>query len=118
MVRRPPTVWLLAAGLLGVGCLSPTIPLPPPAIPTQQMLSSTQVLLTSDCGGVQNDAQVTVTNPKRPAPGGDVIGVVAQASGCGSWSAQIFAETGDALYLTQSTDTAEGLPRKVIVGTP
>ncbi|MGH7438048.1 MAG: hypothetical protein ACRENE_20390 [Polyangiaceae bacterium] len=118
MVRRPPTAWLLALGWLGVGCLSPTLPLPPPAVPTQQMLSSTQVRLTSDCGGVQNDAQVLVRNVTEAVPGSSQIGDLYQATACGSWSATVFAKTNDIVVISQQTDTNEGLPLTVRVGTP
>lgn len=118
MVRRPPTVWLLALGVLGAGCLSPTVPLPPPAEPTQQMLSSTQVALTSGCGGVQNDAQVLVRNLTESVPGSSQIGDLYQATACGSWSATVFAKTGDVLIISQQTATNEGLPLTVHVGAP
>jgi hypothetical protein len=117
-VRPLPAVFLLAVGVLGGGCLSPTLPLPPPEIPTQQMISSTQVALTSGCGGVQNSARVQVVNASEAAPGGGQIGVVEQATGCGSWSAMIFARTGDVLQITQSTDSEDGLPLTVHVGMP
>ena len=118
-VRRLPAVSLLAAGVLAAGCLSPTLPLPPPEVPTQQMLSSTQLALTSGCGGVQNNARVLVTNSSEAAPGtGGMIGVEVQATGCGSWGATIFARAGDVLQITQSTDTQDGLPLTVHVGTP
>lgn len=118
MVRRPPAALLLAVGVLAAGCLSPTLPLPPPEVPTQQMVDSTHVTLTSGCGGVQNNAQVQVLNSTEAAPGGGMIGVVEQATSCGSWSGTIFARTGDTLQITQQTNTQDGLPRIVHVGTP
>ena len=117
-VRRLPAVFLLAAGVVAAGCLSPTLPLPPPEVPTQQMISSTQVALTAGCGGVQNNARVQVINASEAAPGGGMIGVVEQASGCGAWSATVFARTGDVLTITQETDAQDGLPLTVHVGTP
>jgi hypothetical protein len=117
-VRRLPVVSLLAVGVIAAGCLSPTLPLPPPEVPTQQMVDSTHVSLTSGCGGVQNNAWVQVINSSEAAPGGRMIGVVEQATGCGSWSATIFAQTRDVLQLTQSTDTQDGLPLTVHVGIP
>ena len=120
MVRRLPAVSMLAVGAFAAGCLSPTLPLPPPEVPTQQMISSTQVALTSGCGGVQNGARVLVTNDSEAEPGtGGKIGVEAQATSCGSWGATIFARSGDFLSVTQSTDeNPDGLPLKVVVGTP
>ncbi len=117
-VRRLPAVSLLAAGVLAVGCLSPTLPLPPPEVPTQQMVDSTHVSLTSGCGGVQNKATVLVHNTTESAPGSTKIGDLFQATSCGSWSGTVFARAGDVLQLTQSTDTQDGLPLTVHVGIP
>jgi hypothetical protein len=118
MVRRPPAVSLLAVGALAAACLSPTLPLPPPEVPTQQMVDSTHVTLTSGCGGVQNNAMVLVHNASESAPGSTKVGDQFLASGCGSWSGTVFARAGNVLQITQSTDTQDGLPLTVHVGLP
>jgi hypothetical protein len=118
MVRRLPAVSLLAGGLVAAGCLSPTLPLPPPEVPTQQMVDSTHVTLTSGCGGVQNNASVLVHNMTEVEPGSTRVGDQFQASNCGSWSGTVYAHAGNVLQITQSTDTQDGLPLTVHVGIP
>jgi hypothetical protein len=103
-----------------LACASPTLPLPPPGIPTQVMADATHVQLTSACGGVEPRTNVTVTNQTRTDPSGPgVEGLVVQASTCGSWGAKLYAMPGDQVTIIQSSDSADvSLPTTVIVGVP
>ena len=91
---------LLALGV-AVACVSPTLPLPPPATPeVTEGVDADHVLLSSPCGGVQGYADVEIINTNPNVPSGDV-GIVAGASVCGAWSAQVYAHTGDVLNVMQ-----------------
>jgi hypothetical protein len=119
MVRRRASAALLA--VLVLACASPTLPLPPPGIPTQAMVDSTHVKLVSNCGGVEPRTNVTVTNQTRTDPTmPGVEGLIVLASTCGSWGpVTVYATAGDQITIVQSSDTADvSLPTTVIVGVP
>jgi hypothetical protein len=100
MLRRVLAVAPLTALVLALGCASPTLPLPPPEIPTVGTGSDADhVLLTAGCGGAEGGAQIIVENYN--APGLEQIRG-ANATGCGSWQAEIWAHKGDSLTITQS----------------
>lgn len=93
-------VALLPLGM-AAACVSPTLPLPPPATPeVTEGVDADHVQLSSGCGGVENGADVEIinTNPNVPSP---EVGVVALASACGAWSTQVYAHTGDVLDVMQ-----------------
>jgi hypothetical protein len=107
MPRRLPAV--LALGLV-LACASPTLPLPPPQAPDQLMTDADHVLLTSGCGGVEPSAFVTVLNTSLPASG-EPLGVVLEATTCGSWSAKLYAHPTDVLDITQQVGQSFGTTR-------
>jgi hypothetical protein len=115
MLRRLPAA--LALGLV-LACASPTLPLPPPAAPVQQMVDATDVHLSYGCGGVEGGASVTVMNQTESNPATHDFGVVAIASACGAWDALIYAQTNDHLVVTYTVGTDTSLPARVIVGAP
>jgi hypothetical protein len=99
MLRRVLAVAPLAALVLVLACASPTLPLPPPEIPTVGMgADANHVLLTATCGGVEGGAEVVVVNNTAP-PLEKLRG--AYATTCGSWQAEIWAHSGDVLEITQ-----------------
>ncbi len=113
MLRHLPAA--LALGLT-LACASPTLPLPPPQSPDQVMVDADHVLLSSGCGGVEGGAYVTVINTSLPG-GDEPVGVVAQASQCGSWSAPVYAHLHDWLDITQQVGLNFGTTR-IQVGAP
>jgi hypothetical protein len=100
MVRRGLGVVALAVvAVLGSACASPTLPLPPPLVPTiGPGAMAGQVHLSSGCGGVQDSAYVLVTNNNEPSAHRAVATV---ADTCGSWSLDTWANKGDTLEIQQ-----------------
>jgi hypothetical protein len=87
--------------LLGLACASPTLPLPPPELPTQTLgVDADHITLSAGCGSVESDAIVLILN-ENPALQGDKAVSGSVASDCGQWDASVFAHTGDVLEITQ-----------------
>jgi hypothetical protein len=87
--------------LLALACASPTLPLPPPELPSQSVgVDADHITLSGACGSVQNDAVVVVINQGNLVPGDKAVSG-AIATGCGQWDASVFAHTGDLLEVTQ-----------------
>ncbi len=115
--------WLAIAVALGgcllwlgsVGCESPTLPLPPPSLPTiAPGPDADHVALSAACGGAEPDAVIVIinTNPSVPpdkAVGGSI------ANGCGAWDATVYAHVGDYLQITQETGIVQSTPIDVQV---
>jgi hypothetical protein len=100
---------------LVVACESPTLPLPPPATPDVAAgVDSAHVSLSSPCGGVENNADVEITNTNPTVPASE-LGVVVSASDCGSWSAQVYAHGGDVLDVLQQFENTTSAPITVQV---
>jgi hypothetical protein len=116
MARRTGVAFLpLGLVVLVVACVSPTLPLPPPATPEITAgVDSAHVSLSSPCGGVENGADVEVINTNPTVPAGEV-GVVALASDCGAWSAQVYAHVGDVLNIVQQFENTTSAPITVQV---
>jgi len=120
MIRRLRAIArLLGTTLLPVGvavaCVSPTLPLPPPATPTISAgVDAAHVALSSGCGGVENGADVEIINTNPTVPSSEA-GVVALASNCGAWSAAVFAHAGDVLSILQQFENATSAPITVQV---
>jgi hypothetical protein len=101
MLRRVFAVALKAGLVLAlVSCASPTLPLPPPEIPTVGMGSdANHVTLTASCGSVEGYAEVLIENDAVPSGVLPIAGTY--ATPCGSWSADVYAHKGDSLKITQ-----------------
>jgi hypothetical protein len=95
---------LALAMLLGVACESPTLPLPPPELPTQSAgPDADHILLSAGCGGSEANAVILIVN-ENPALRGDQAVSGAVASACGKWDAVVYAHFGDRLSITQQED--------------
>jgi len=112
---------LLAAATfvaLVLACASPTLPLPPPATPTVEVVDSEHVTLSGPCYGAEPFATIYVQNDKEAEPdaGVSVFGVV--ATSCGSWSETVFARSGDQLTITQQLNYVFSTPINLCLGSP
>jgi len=98
MVRRVfAVVSLVVAGV--AACASPTLPLPPPAVPNIGAgPMAGQVHLSSPCDGAEPGATVLVINNNEPVANRDAVTV---ADNCGSWSLNAYAQKGDYLQIQQ-----------------
>ncbi len=104
---------LVAATL--VACESPTLPLPPPAVPTvsNQGLPPGEVKLTSRQGAEPN-AIIVIYNANPSLPLDKRVGG-AQADGQGSWDATVNASSGDVLDIRQEFGATRSPPTTVQV---
>lgn len=100
MVRRVfAVVSLVAVALVGAACASPTLPLPPPSIPTiGPGPMSGQVHLSAQCGGSQAGATVLVINDGNPIGKRDAVTV---SDNCGAWALDVYASSHDVLQVQQ-----------------
>jgi hypothetical protein len=123
--RSPAAVWVVARttrpllacaafAALGIGCASPTLPLPPPEIPSVAHVDADHVRLSSPCGGAADDAIVVVWNTNSNVPGDLAVGG-AVASACGAWDTLIYAHPGDYLNVFQEVGNETSPPTTVQV---
>jgi hypothetical protein len=93
-------------GALVAACLSPTLPLPPPAIPSFSTagVPAGEVELQS-VGGAEPNAIIVIYNQDPLVPLDKRVSG-AQADAKGSWDAVLTGSTGDTLEITQQSGTA------------
>jgi hypothetical protein len=108
--------WLVGTAALGVvclaGCLSPTLPVPPPASPEVGPPDADgMVTVKGSKGSAQASADVMVWNPNLD--GG--TGVTKRAAADGSWQIRIGAKTGDILSITQTVGFEQSTPLELTV---
>lgn len=90
----------LLAGVLASGCLAPSLPLPPPALPVATASSDgdpNKVHLAGN--GVEAHAIILVYSLSEPNLGKRVGG--AEADDVGRWQTDVFARKGDRLAISQ-----------------
>lgn len=93
----------LGVVLLAVGCLAPTLPLPPPDAPDAYVGEEEGVVRLDGPHGALPEAIVVVYNTNQTvAPSDRVSG--AQADKNGAWSCDIRAQSGDVLRIWQEID--------------
>lgn len=113
MLRR-----LLAVGLvvaLALACASPTLPLPPPAVPTVgPAADADHVKLSAPCGGAEGNAVIVIINTNASVPNDQAVSG-SRADACGAWDATVFAHAGDYLNITQEFGTTRSQPAVVQV---
>ena len=106
MSRRPPApgrfAYVLALPLLlALACASPTLPLPPPDLPTQTLgVDADHIALRAACGSAEPDAVIVIINENLTLRGDQAVsGSI--ADGCGQWDSSVYAHAGDVLQITQ-----------------
>jgi hypothetical protein len=96
----------IAALVAVVACASPTLPLPPPDVPT--MLhgpDADHIELIGACGTAEPSATIVVINLNAPNDLA-VSGAIADAN-CGSWDVpSVYAHNGDVINVTQQFGSA------------
>ncbi|HLK38270.1 MAG TPA: hypothetical protein VKU41_16015 [Polyangiaceae bacterium] len=112
MLRRVFAVGRSAGIAVAIGCASPTLPLPPPEVPAQEIADADHIKLVAGCGAAEANATIVVENQHAPAD--QAVGG-AIASDCGSWDATVFAHSGDALTIIQLFGATSSLPTVVQV---
>jgi len=107
------------AFVFDAGCLSPTLPLPPPALPTILPGSDADhvELLSNICGGAESGALIVVEN-ENPALTGDQVGALTRADSCGRWDVEVYAHQGDVLQIWQEYEAMSSVSETVVVSLP
>ncbi|HEV3194038.1 MAG TPA: hypothetical protein VGY54_26210 [Polyangiaceae bacterium] len=112
MLRRALPVSFLFAVL---GCLSPTLPLPPPGRPTLEPTSDVDhIRLDAASGSAESNAVIVIVNSNTLVPNDQAV-TGSRADALGAWHAVVFAHTGDVLNITQEFGTARSPPTVVQV---
>jgi hypothetical protein len=116
MLRRVPAVGLVAVFVTAaLACASPTLPLPPPLVPTQGLgPDANHVRLSAPCGSVEPNAVIIILNENPSLPGDQAVSG-SLANNCGQWDAVVYAHKGDVLQITQEQGTAASPPTVVQV---
>lgn len=117
MVRRRFFAWVLAAPLaLSLACNSPTLPLPPPALPTISASPEPgKVHLNSDRGAEPNAIIVIINTNPNITRDKNVGGATADDNG--SWFTDVYGADGDVLEISQEFGTTKSAPVRVTVRT-
>ncbi len=106
-LRRAP--WLIALLALALSCASPTLPVPPPLLPTITTSSAPGRVHLASNRGAEANALVIVYN-RNPAVPRDQRVSGAQADDLGTWDAEVVASPGDFLDITQELGTSRSAP--------
>lgn len=96
---------------LGVACASPTLPLPPPSIPSMSQVDATHYTLSSTAG-VEANALVVLYNQNADVSLQERVSGV-QADEHGSWTQTIVATKGDAIDITQEFGSTKSPPTTI-----
>src|SRR5688572_3063786 len=90
---------------LAVACTSPTLPLPPPAVPSiTQASAPDRFKLSTGPGGAEPNALIIVVNRDSDLPRSKrVSGTLADEQG--GWELEVFASAGDFLDISQESGT-------------
>lgn len=111
MLRISPYVFLASLA----GCLSPTLPLPPPEAPTLEAgVDADHIKLVAGCGGAEPNAIIVIVNSNTAVPN-DLSVSGSRADNCGAWDADVYAHSGDALDITQEFGDVVSTPTVVQV---
>lgn len=93
---------LVAIGVAVFGCASPTLPLPPPLVPTISAGTEPNTWHLASEGGALPNAIVVVVNRNETLPRGDrVTGTIADERG--SWEVTVVGQAGDFVDISQES---------------
>jgi hypothetical protein len=101
--------------MLGAGCASPTLPLPPPEEPLIGAgTDADHVKLAVPCGGATPGAVIVIINTNNTVPPDQAVSG-SLVTACGAWDATVYAHTGDFLTITQEIGAERSQPTVVEV---
>jgi hypothetical protein len=104
-----------AFALVGVvSCASPTLPLPPPAIPTIEAGAVLGHYHLTSVRGAEANAIIVIVN-RNPAVPGDARVFGSEADANGTWDADIVATQGDVVDITQEYGTTRSASTTVTI---
>jgi len=106
MFLRSRRSWLVGAALLAAGCLSPTLPLPPPSDP---MMTATDTAgLVRLTGAVEPQSDVLAFNRNTRL-------IAGQFTESGAYDFTIEAHEGDAISLSYVVGTVQSPPTEFLI---
>jgi hypothetical protein len=95
---------LAALAALVLACTSPTLPLPPPAVPIISSGLEPDTFKLSSIAGAEPNALIVIVNRNEELPSNKrVSGTLADAHG--SWDVIVVAKIGDVLDISQESGT-------------
>lgn len=117
MLRRRFLFGLVVAPLaVALACNSPTLPLPPPALPTVSASPEPgKVHLSSDKGAEPNAIIVIINTNPNITRDKNVGGATADDNG--SWFTDIYGADGDVVEISQEFGTTKSAPVRLILRT-
>jgi hypothetical protein len=108
-VGRRYVFFACVAPALAGACAAPTIPLPPPSLPSVSAGSTPDKVKLTSVRGVEPHALVVVYNRNPSVPLGQRVGG-AEADEHGSWETEVYAKSGDVLDITQEFGSTRSPP--------
>ena len=99
--------WWCALLAVGVGCYSPTLPLPPPLAPSEDSVGTNLVHLHGGMNSVNSNATVLIENLYDLQFNNTQRVTATLANPDGSWDATVFAVKNDTLEIWQIVGTSE-----------
>ncbi len=100
--------------MLAMGCVSPTLPLPPPAAPLISNGSEPDTFKLASNEGAEPNALIVIVNRNDALPRNKrVTGTLADERG--SWDATVVAKVGDVLDISQESGTTRSAGTTVTV---
>jgi hypothetical protein len=101
---------------LAVGCESPTLPLPPPALPDVSISTQAGKFHLASTRGAQPDAVIVILNRNPNIPRDQRVSG-SQADDEGTWEADVLASPNDVLDITQEFGIERSPPVTVVIPT-
>jgi uncharacterized membrane protein YdfJ with MMPL/SSD domain len=89
---------------LTASCASPTLPLPPPSIPSITASAQAGKVHLSSKNGAQANAIIVIVNRDQNLPPDQRV-TGTEADDFGSWDAEVIATKGDVLDITEESGT-------------
>ena len=97
-----------------MGCVSPTLPLPPPVAPLIVSGTEPDTFRLSSVDGAEPNALIVIVNRNDALPRNKrVTGTLADERG--SWDAIVIAKVGDVLDVSQESGSSRSAPSTVTV---
>jgi hypothetical protein len=114
MLRRAFLGSAVLLAFLAGGCNSPTLPLPPPALPSVEATADPLKVRLASTRGAEPNAILVIINT-NPAVTGDKNVGGATADADGSWFTEVYASNGDTLQISQEFGTTKSSPVTFVV---
>lgn len=109
MFARPRRAILLALALAALACAAPTLPLPPPSLPSVESSTEPNRYHLRAVRGAEASAIVVLVNRNPSVPGPERAAATV-ADNEGTWEVDVWANPGDTLDITQEFGSTRSPP--------